>query len=894
MTRLVLRVVFLLLLLGVSTADGWAQGGITYIYDTLGRLVGVVDPAGDTVVYSYDAVGNILSISRYSSSQVSIIAFNPTSGPVGTSVTIYGTGFSTTPSQNTLTFNGFTATVTSSTTTSIVSSVPSGATTGPIGVTTPSGSATSSTPFTVNASQAPTITGFTPTIALAGTAVTITGTNFETTLANNRVGFNITEATATSATSTSIATSVPGLAGSGRISVTTPNGKATSSQDFFIPPGSFTPADVVFTGRMDIGATSSVTVGTANKIGLMVFDGTAGQQVSLRAPNSTFTQCGVAMALYNPYNASIAYVGCMGGSTGFIDTTPLSTTGTYTILVDPGGTNTGSTDLTLHNVVHVTGPITPGSSAVTVTTTIPGQNALLTFSGTAGQRVSLRTTNASFAQCNLAVAIRKPDGTNLVSNNCMGAGGTGFIDTQTLPTAGTYTVFVDPTAANTGSVTVTLYDVPPDITGPITPGGSPVSLTFNVPGQNALLTFAGTANHRVSLRTTNATMSQCNLDVAIRKPDGTNLASKTCMGSGGAGFIDTQILPVDGTYTVFVNPINATTGSVTVTLFDVPPDISGPITPGGSAVPLNFTVPGQNALLTFAGTANQRVSLHLTNSTMSQCNLAAAIRKPDGTNLVSNNCMGSGSSGFFDTQILPTTGTYTVFVDPTNATTGSVNVTLYDVPDDVTGSITPGGSAVSVTIATPGQNALLTFAGTANQRVSLRATNVTMSQCNLAVTIRKPDGTNLVVNNCIGSGSSGFIDTQTLPTTGTYTVFVNPANATTGSVNITLYDIVDVTGTLTINGGAVPVTITIPGQNAQLTFSGTSGQQVTVRVTSNTMSTVTVKLLKPDGTTLTSSTSSAGSFNLATQTLPTTGTYTVTIDPSGTNTGSMNVSVTSP
>jgi hypothetical protein len=130
--------------------------------------------------------------------------------------------------------------------------------------------------------------------------------------------------------------------------------------------------------------------------------------------------------------------------------------------------------------------------------------------------------------------------------------------------------------------------------------------------------------------------------------------------------------------------------------------------------------------------------------------------------------------------------------------------------------------------------------------------------------------------------------------TGTYTLLVNPYSEYTGQITLTLYDVVDLSGTLTIGGPAVSVTLTTPGQVAQLTFSGTANQQVTVRVTSNTMGSVTVKLLKPDGTTLTSKTSSAASFNLTTQTLPTTGTYTVLVDPSGANIGSLNVSVTSP
>jgi len=45
-----------------------------------------------------------------------------------------------------------------------------------------------------------------------------------------------------------------------------------------------------------------------------------------------------------------------------------------------------------------------------------------------------------------------------------------------------------------------------------------------------------------------------------------------------------------------------------------------------------------------------------------------------------------------------------------------MTLTLYDVAADVTGSITPGGSAVTVTISVPGQNAGVTFSGTAGRR----------------------------------------------------------------------------------------------------------------------------------------------------------------------------------
>jgi hypothetical protein len=156
----------------------------------------------------------------------------------------------------------------------------------------------------------------------------------------------------------------------------------------------------------------------------------------------------------------------------------------------------------------------------------------------------------------------------------------------------------------------------------------------------------------------------------------------------------------------------------------------------------------------------------------------------------------------------------------------------------------------------------------------------------------KPDGSTLA--STFSCGSSIFIEPQTLPATGTYTVLIDPSGSATGQATVTLYNVIDATGSVTVGGPAVNVSLTVPGQNATLTFSGTASQQATVRVTSNTMSCVTVTLFKPDGTSMTNTFSCGGSFNLATQTLPVTGTYSIKVDPSGTNIGSLNLSVTNP
>ena len=178
-------------------------------------------------------------------------------------------------------------------------------------------------------------------------------------------------------------------------------------------------------------------------------------------------------------------------------------------------------------------------------------------------------------------------------------------------------------------------------------------------------------------------------------------------------------------------------------------------------------------------------------------------------------------------------------------------------------------------------------------RVSVGGSSNTFSECSIG--IYKPDGSVLTsINGFLGS--SPFIEPQTLPSTGTYSIVVNPQGTGTGSITLTLYNVpADVSGSITIGGSAVSVTTTVPGQNGQLTFSGTSGQQVTVHITGSTMGNVAVSLLRPGGSTMTTTNSFwASSFNLTTQTLDSTGTFSVRINPPGTSTGTMNVTVTSP
>jgi hypothetical protein len=180
------------------------------------------------------------------SSAPTVSGFSPTSGAVGTSVTISGTNFT---GATAVAFNGTAASYTVNSSTQITATVPSGATTGPISVTNSSGTGTSSSSFTVTTgSSAPTVSGFSPTSGAVGTSVTISGTNFTGATA---VAFNGTAASYTVNSSTQITATVPSGATTGPISVTNSSGTGTSSSSFTVTSGNT--AQLIVNGGFESG-----------------------------------------------------------------------------------------------------------------------------------------------------------------------------------------------------------------------------------------------------------------------------------------------------------------------------------------------------------------------------------------------------------------------------------------------------------------------------------------------------------------------------------------------------------------------------------------------------------------------------------------------------------------
>ena len=556
--------------------------------------------------------------------------------------------------------------------------------------------------------------------------------------------------------------------------------------------------------------------------------------------------------------------------------------------------------------------ITVGGEPVTAAINTAKKKGVITFDGTAGQRINIGFHGVSLTQ--FRVAVYGPDGAmvptqasavknyyatmqrelssqtrvqtstsfykftddtagSLISSSQMNGAS---IDLVELPATGTYTILLDPVSEYTGSATIAVSN---ELEGNIVPQGAAVSIAITRAGQNARYTFSGESGQAVSLQLSDVTIRSGY--VSILKPDGMPLGKPTSFAHAGA-VVDAQVLPTSGTYAVLIDPELSYTGSAKVALYNAP-ELTGTIMIDQVTVAPTLTVPGQRALYTFDGTAGQWVNLGLTG--VSIASSTVSILKPDGSKWSSTTIGPSGGS-LDPATALPETGTYTIVVDPVGNHTGSMALAL---SSPVTGTIALDGAPVPVSLNQPGKMARYTFNGNAGQWVSLGLTSVGLTSS--TISLMSQDGTTLA-STAVGTAGGALEIPNPLPATGTYTILVRPGGTYTGNMTLTLST--EVSDSLKINAAPRQIMISRPGQSGRYTFSGTAGQQVTIKATNNKFGNVTVNLYTPSGVLQAGATSSASTFNLNPVTLATTDTYTITINPAMTDTGSIHLQVVSP
>jgi hypothetical protein len=658
------------------------------------------------------------------------------------------------------------------------------------------------------------------------------------------------------------------------------------------------------------GVAVPINISTPGAVHDETFAGTVGMKISVvvsDASPSLQTSCYQVLLIKPDTSTLLGNAAC--GPTLFVDPqeTTLDQAGTWTIRFQPLNSGTGTATETVYLATDQTGTVTPkvaGDNA-SVNMEAPGENGRFTFTGSVGQKISVTVSSATpglSATCYQFYLV-KPDGSFLgvSGSSCTDAGFADPFET-TLDQAGTWTILFDPFSTGTGTATLTAY-LATDQTTTIAPsvGGNSKSVNIQAPGQNARFTFTGSVGQKVSMAVSSATsgLSTTCYQFYLVKPDGSLLgvSGSSCT---DAGFADPQETTLDqaGTWTILFDPFGTGTGTATLTAY-LATDQTGPIVPsvpGGNAG-VTIQAPGQNARFTFTGAVGQKVSLAVSAaaSGLQTACYQFYLLKPDGSFYFGNSSC--GATGFADPGefALDQAGTWTVVFDPFGAGTGTATVTAY-LATDQTGPITPatgsGGSA-SVSIQAPGQNGRFTFTGAVGQKIALgvsAASSGLQTSCYQFYLLR-PDGTFFG-----GGGTSctptGFADPGefTLDQAGTWTVFFDPFTTGTGTATLTAYLATDQTGTITKGGATKNVNVSTPGQNARFTFSGTSGDSDTVTITAATFpSSYIVSLVRPDGSTAAAQGFAGATGTLGPVTLDATGTWTILVDPSGTDTGTATV-----
>jgi hypothetical protein len=463
----------------------------TFTVDSNSEIHAIVPAGATTGPISVNAPNGIVtSSSSFTNSgpPPTITSFTPTSGPIGTTVDIFGSNFTWATSLSfgccsSLGVGIFTIDSDSE----IHATVPNGATIGPISVTTPSGTGTSSSSFTPTGIVRPAINSFAPTSGTVGSSVDIVGSNFNLATA---VTFASISASFTVNSDSEIHATVPDGATTGPITVTTPHGTGSSSTSFTVTP--VTPAITAFTPTsgpagttVDIqgsgftrpstvrfnGTDANYTVNSDSEIHATVPAGATTGPISITVPSGVATSPSPftvipppAISTFTPTNGPAGTTVDLqgGGFTGVTDVTFNGTSASYTANSDseihatvPAGATTG--------LVAVTAPggTVTSSSSFTV---IPPP-AISTFTPTSG-----------------------PAGTTV---DLQGGGFTGVTGVTFNGTNASYTVNSDseihatvPAGATTGPISVS------------TPGGSTTSAaSFTVIPPPTISAFAPTSGH---------------------------------------------------------------------------------------------------------------------------------------------------------------------------------------------------------------------------------------------------------------------------------------------------------------------------------------------------------------------------------------------------------------
>jgi hypothetical protein len=313
--------------------------------------------------------------------------------------------------------------------------------------------------------------------------------------------------------------------------------------------------------------------------------------------------------------------------------------------------------------------------------------------------------------------------------------------------------------------------------------GLPVhELEITEPGGVARHEFAGRAGQSWYVHAFASDVeSDCGA-LQLRGPTGQRLAHGCVINN--TGHIDTTTLLADGVHEVVWDPRGDRVGRVRFQLVEVDHQTAEIVT-DGTPVTSVIGLPGVRSQLTFDARAGDVVFVHLPETTLPNACSPIHVDDPAGRT-VRTGCVINGH-GYADRVELAVSGEHTVVIDPEGSRTGTSQVRLYRITDEVQAT-TAGAAPLPASVDTPGGQSRITFPGTAQQRIQVQISDSTVPNSCSTIRLLDPSGTT-VASGCIINGRGDLGDSgRLLPTSGSYTVVIDPAAADIGAstVRITL------------------------------------------------------------------------------------------------------------
>jgi hypothetical protein len=687
------------------------------------------------------------------------------------------------------------------------------------------------------------------------------------------------------------------------------------------------------TGSLSLGGSAlNLSVSPPGRRAVVSFSGTAGQAIDLTASGVTITSSRLSILDLSGREVIAATIGTAGGQLR----PTLPSTGAYNVLVDPVGSVAGAMTLVL--TTTPASSLTVNGASSNFTTPAAGQPAIVTFTGSAGQYVNVAISEpCNAAPITATITVVRPDGVQLTSTSLstltsLGCTTTGAkqgninVPLSNLPQSGTYTLKILPPSGKTGTFAVGITDN----MGAAVSINSQTTYTTAYNGQGLQLTFNGQAGQYLSVGVYHSCTIDAGYVATVLKPDGTTLQEKLTPTLSSTGCTSTSyqyatanlnlpVLPQTGTYTVLVRPTKVVRLTLTVS---VTSGIPAAVSVNSQA---NYTgaYNGQGVQLTFSGNTGQFISVGVYHSCSAGYGYAATVIMPNGTALLSTSsptlstagCANSAqryATSNLNLPALPMTGTYTILVQPLNAQRLTFTVA---VTNGIAGALAINSQSTYSNLYN-GQGAQLTFNGTAGQYLTVGAFHPCTIDFGLVATVVKPDGSILQSNSSPALSTAGCtssyysyattnLNLPALPVSGTYTVLVQPTKAVRVSFTVSLAS--GISASIAVNSQA-SYTSAYNGQGVQLTFSGSTGQYLSVGVyhPCHIDHGFSATVVNPDGTVLQSTSAptlssvgcSSTSYSYATTNLnlpalPTTGSYTILVQPTKAAKHTFTVSLTS-